>query len=37
MQSSESAYGKQNQFENAQDSIEQGVAYLAKLIKNLLT
>jgi len=33
MQSSESAYGKQNQFENAQDSIEQGVAYLAKLIK----
>ena len=33
MQSSESAYGKQNQFENALDSIEQGVAYLAKLIK----
>jgi hypothetical protein len=32
MQSSESAYGKQEQFENAQDSIEQGIAYLAELI-----
>ncbi|OTN77142.1 hypothetical protein A5886_002222 [Enterococcus sp. 8G7_MSG3316] len=33
MQSSESVYGQQNQFDSPEDSITQGVAYLAELIE----
>ncbi|MGH1785295.1 lysozyme family protein [Enterococcus casseliflavus] len=33
MQSSESVYGKQNQFDTPEQSIEQGVSYLAELIE----